>query len=633
LSPEDIAAEKLNRSKFKPIWEVINALKAHDETLRLELDKLRLALGKENSISEFPEKIILDIPTSLPENIEKHLEAFILENTTESWEELFGKAYAFALQNGHLRINRETSEENSVLAHWITKQRTEYKKGRLAVQRAARLEDLPGWSWLPLDEMWLETFEILREYVSSTGSANPPATASFSFKGRPLGKWASKQRANFKNDRLDANRIALLESLPGWLWDPYKDEWMIVFEAVREAAERLGHTSLPDSEKNPISQRPLNRWIINQRSKGPSLSPDKIKLLESLPGWSWNPSSERYEAGIALLKLFIGKHGHSRVPKDWPEQENVNLFSFVNSARGTYRSGEMIPERIAEFEALDGWAWNLTETGWSRNFNEYKEFCESFKRNPSRTSDESREKKLANWAKHQKELYRTGKLSPDKISQLEAIDDWQWETADNWDEMYQDLLDFISTEGKNPQKGARGKRTNLRLDSWYSGQKKNLDKLSQERQSKLRSLPNFVPFTQVSQAWPRKIVEVQNFQKRNDRLPKYRSVDKHESTLGLWLTRQKALFENLSQEKRDALIALPGFIVMPSSDEAWEEKFTNLLAFVKANGGSLPTRRTDIGLASWLYRQSAKFHKLPVEQQRKLLSIPEFHRRTLGDSE
>jgi hypothetical protein len=34
-----------------------------------------------------------------------------------------------------------------------------------------------------------------------------------------LGPWVNKQRAAFKNGKLDSDRVARLEALPGWSWD------------------------------------------------------------------------------------------------------------------------------------------------------------------------------------------------------------------------------------------------------------------------------------------------------------------------------------------------------------------------------------------------------------------------------
>ena len=626
ISPEDVASEKLDRSKFKPIWEVINALKAHDETLQMQLDRVRQMLGSENSISEFPEKIILDIPALLPNGIERQFEAFIVENTTNSWEEMLGRTKAFARQAGHFRVPRDFSEENSTLAHWISKQRNEYKNGRLTARQVLKLEEISGWSWFPFDEMWLETFDILREYTVDTGSARPPASPSFSYKGRPLGKWVSKQRIFKKTGELEPHRIELLESLNGWTWDPFSDDWMKNYQLVKEVVEKLGHTRIPDSERNVENSAPLNRWLIQQRSNRPKLPKDKTDLLESIPGWNWNPHSDRYDIGFQMLVEFVTEFGHSRVPKDWPKQLNVSLHQFVQTARGTYRSGEMTQARISEFESLVGWSWNLTESGWLRKFQEFEIFYSKSNRMPGRDSEDSEERQLSRWLRHQRSLYNSGKLSPEKIRSLEEIQGWQWESSDNWDEVFDDLFDFIKTQKKNPSKGTLGKNTNVRLDSWYSQQKKNLHQLDSDRRNKLTALPNFVPFAQVSQSWPKKLLELKDFVARHERLPRYPNGDSSEARLGLWLMRQKSAFDDLSEDKKLALASIPDFEPLKSDSEIWYETFNHLENYVKSHEGALPTRKSDLKLANWVYRQSAKFHKLPADKRKTLLTIQSFGR-------
>jgi len=626
VSPEDIAAEKIDQSKFKPVWDVINALKSHDETLQLQLDELRQKLGSENSISGFPEKLILDIPTSLPEDIERHLEAFILENTTSSWEEMYGKAQLFARLNGHVRVFRESSDDNFRLAHWLTKQRTEYKRGRLQEHRVRKLESLPGWSWLPFDEMWLETFEILRDYVNETGSAQPPASPGFTYKGRLLGKWVSKQRGFYRSGQLDLNRVALLESLTGWSWDPFGENWMKNYELVRGFAQKLGHVRVPDSVKNADNSQPLNRWLIEQRSKRFKLPNDKTTLLESIPGWNWNPHSDRYEIGFRMLKDFIAEFGHSRVPKDWPKEENVSLHQFVQTARGAYRSGEMTQSRIDEFESLVGWSWNLTESAWDRKFQEFVLFIQHQKKMPSRDSSDKQEMALARWARHQRELFNEGKLTSDKIGSLEKIQGWQWGSGDNWDEIFKDLEEFINRENRNPPKGTKGRSTQVRLDSWYSIQKKEFSILEDTRQTKLRSLPYFVPLAQTTQSWPAKFIKVLNFIEEHGTIPNYPNADKEVATLGLWLMRQKSGYNDLSEDKKMALASIPGFEPLKSDSEIWYETFNRLKEYVGSHEGSLPTRKADLQLANWLYRQSSKFHKLPADKRDALMTIQSFRR-------
>jgi predicted helicase len=63
LTDED-PEQALEDSAFKNVWEVLKALRAHDETLGEELDELRRNLGARLSPPRRPGKIKLDVPTA-----------------------------------------------------------------------------------------------------------------------------------------------------------------------------------------------------------------------------------------------------------------------------------------------------------------------------------------------------------------------------------------------------------------------------------------------------------------------------------------------------------------------------------------------------------------------------------------
>ena len=68
IEQTDNAEEALEASDFKPIWEVLEALKSHDERLSDELDQLRIELGakrKRSVGSGDLTKIVFDLPTSV----------------------------------------------------------------------------------------------------------------------------------------------------------------------------------------------------------------------------------------------------------------------------------------------------------------------------------------------------------------------------------------------------------------------------------------------------------------------------------------------------------------------------------------------------------------------------------------
>lgn len=120
------------------------------------------------------------------------------------------------------------------LGTWVSQQRTEYHAGRLSPDRIAALESLPGWMWraepvftvkspknthtqLPRPQKFEDRFFRLQEFVERTGSACI-SVLYVEPDGFRLGRWVSSRRSEYHTGRLSPDRIAALESLPGWTW-------------------------------------------------------------------------------------------------------------------------------------------------------------------------------------------------------------------------------------------------------------------------------------------------------------------------------------------------------------------------------------------------------------------------------
>ncbi|MCH8924189.1 MAG: DEAD/DEAH box helicase family protein, partial [Planctomycetes bacterium] len=79
------AADLLSRSAFEPVWRVLRALRAHDHRLAVELDELRLKLGRRSSSGgriRLPDAIKFDLPRLLPEGFEQAFYVRTVERTT-----------------------------------------------------------------------------------------------------------------------------------------------------------------------------------------------------------------------------------------------------------------------------------------------------------------------------------------------------------------------------------------------------------------------------------------------------------------------------------------------------------------------------------------------------------------------
>ena len=72
-----------------------------------------------------------------------------------------------------------------------------------------------GWVWEVFALQWEEGFGHLKVFAKKQGHAR--VTALFkTAEGYALGNWVSKQRK--AKSKLSSERIARLESLPGWVW-------------------------------------------------------------------------------------------------------------------------------------------------------------------------------------------------------------------------------------------------------------------------------------------------------------------------------------------------------------------------------------------------------------------------------
>ena len=79
----DLPAE-LESSAFEPVWEVLKALRAHDEQLAEELDELRREMGYRRTSARRPGKIKLLLPIGVGVDFARAFDTRLVEHTTVS---------------------------------------------------------------------------------------------------------------------------------------------------------------------------------------------------------------------------------------------------------------------------------------------------------------------------------------------------------------------------------------------------------------------------------------------------------------------------------------------------------------------------------------------------------------------
>lgn len=107
-----------------------------------------------------------------------------------------------------------------------------------------------------------------------------------------LGQWVGVQIRSKKINKLDLEKIQLLESLPQWFWNPREDLWNEGFEYLKKYTKEQGNSRVPARLK--YENYSLGQWVMVQKrsEKNNKLDLEKIRLLESLPQWSWAVKKE-----------------------------------------------------------------------------------------------------------------------------------------------------------------------------------------------------------------------------------------------------------------------------------------------------------------------------------------------------
>jgi hypothetical protein len=102
-------------------------------------------------------------------------------------------------------------EDGIHLGVWVDNMKFEEANHGLRADWKKRLEEVPGWTWLPGND-----FELLERYALREGHTRMPI--DHVEQGRPLGSWVKDLRETHAAGQLAPEWVARLEGIPGWEW-------------------------------------------------------------------------------------------------------------------------------------------------------------------------------------------------------------------------------------------------------------------------------------------------------------------------------------------------------------------------------------------------------------------------------
>jgi len=305
------AEQSIETSRFKPIWSVLNALKAHDDVLSEQLDQLRTRLGRHpgsNIESDDLSKIVIDVPKTIDSSFARSIRTVLVEKTTESWDFWFGILCRYVEENEDSIVpSKYVTDDGYTLGTWVQHQRS--SRGRISDRRSALLESLPCWTWEWAETRWAEGYEQLSAYIAKNKHSLVPQDHITS-NGYKLGSWVAVQRKS--QNKLTSSQRKSLEELPDWVWRRHETLWEANYQALKAYESEYKNCRVPKLYETEDGLK-LGQWVADQRKKRSKLSQDQKNRIVDLKGWVWHEREARWEEHFEALLKYTAEYKTSLV--------------------------------------------------------------------------------------------------------------------------------------------------------------------------------------------------------------------------------------------------------------------------------------------------------------------------------
>jgi superfamily II DNA or RNA helicase len=466
----------IENSNFKPVWDVLKALRAHDEALSDELDQYRTNMAKNvtqlnRNISD---KVIFDIPSTIDVEFSNALQVIMVEAATASWEFWYGLLQVFNEKNGHCKVNALHIENGYKLGFWVSNQRKQ--KNNLTHQRIRKLDEL-GFDWDVLRSKWNDGYLALKKFIKREGHLF--VHANHIEGGFPLGNWVARQRA--LPERCSIEQVKRLNSL-NFIWDTSEYKWETGFNYLQIYKMREGHANPAGSHIEDTYK--LGSWLSKQRErhKKKTLLKSQKKRLISL-GVVLLPSKDTWEVGFKHLQNYKNREGNCIVPSPYKEK-GYALGRWVAHQRE--KKDNLSFEQIRRLNSLD-FVWSVREYFWETGFKHLQSYME--REGNSFVPDSHLENgfNLTSWVKRQRRRYKDDKMPEEEKQRLIELGFSFDPQKDKWGKNFIKLKKFYEREGHTNVKREHVE-DGFSLGQWVSKLRKTKTSLSIDQKNKLTEI-------------------------------------------------------------------------------------------------------------------------------------------------
>lgn len=538
LKKGETEAEAFTRAGFDEVAEVLAAMLESDDDLVETIKEMQEARGRGDKFNprQLHEKIEVIGPAINLNKLTQSIDVEILNRLGVSWDRWFGLLQKFHKREGHCRVLQNHKECGLKLGVWVTGQR--YIRNSLSAERIERLNGL-HFIWDIISEQWEQAYGLLELFWRREKHSNVPQRhreGSFN-----LGAWVNTQRQN--RHKLPPESVKRLDSL-NFSWEPQNDKWERGFSALVVFKSRKGHCLV---QANYVAEDgfKLGVWTGTQRQKKSVLSHDKISRLENL-GFDWNPIDKQWESCFSEL-ADIAKNGHCLVPKS-NNAQSERLRRWISKQRQKRKS--LSQSQVERLDSI-GFQWQPLDSKWEQGLSALLDFrnSEHHSRVPAKFVTYSGFK-LGAWVMNQRQSRL--KLSPEKISQLEAIG-FTWNHRNEaWEEAFEGLLEFHKQNGHCDVPESYRTASGLEISAWTKRQRHKKHTLKEDQIRRLDSLG--YTWDPYSEQWEKGFEALLEFYKREGHcIVPDSTLSSDGFKVGAWLRNQRQRKHLIAQERAQRL--------------------------------------------------------------------------------
>jgi hypothetical protein len=411
--------------------------------------------------------------------------------------------------------------------------------------------------------------------------------------------------------------------------DEAADLFQFGFGILGAYAQKHGHSRVPlDYRERSFG---LGTWVNNRRNdyKAGRLSRGKVNALESLSGWTWEPRSDDYRAGVDALRRFVDEQGHARVPTECIE-DGLNLGGWVARIRQLGKRGKLTPAQVSELEALPGWVWDARRYRFLEALGKLEAYAR--RTGHCRVPHDHTENgfKLGQWVSQWRERYRNGTLDPEQTSAFEGITGWSWKPHEQAFQRGLESLQRFVDSHNHAHMPTTFQDEEFKLGLWLA-QLRSKAVRGEVKGEYLQELNRIAPEWRVGRlealfrmnlAVLRRYAECHG----HTRVPQGYVFDN--VRLGNWVFSRRQAYRKgkLSRQRIDALERLAGWTWDPN-EEDFGIGLEAVRDYVNEHGHSgVPTnyRHDDMNLGAWVVRRRSEYRrgKLSPDRIAALEAIP-----------